>query len=409
MNISEPVAAGSTTATSLVPPADHQRRASSSGGRRRHRWWLIAALVVMVMLAGPAVSYTRALTAPGAADWSSRTVDWIRDHGGSGAINTIENWYYRLHPPSNEAPAVSVLPAHLPAASQKTTLGGAPGGPPRLRPGPPTRAMLSGENQWIAGRVDPTGRPLLYTSFIRPDRAHASVVVGVSWIRQPGVVAHLVAGTAQPGGTSWTGNAAVTPGDVANLVATFNSGWRMHDISGGFALGGRTASPLVTGQATAIIDDLGHLDVVPWRSDLTYTRHLVAARQNLDLVVDHARPVSGLTANSGGQWGSPKNQFQFTSRSGLGVDAHGNLVYVAGPGLSLSTLARALADSGAVRGMELDIHNGHVFFASWPGPAHGSASPTKLLPTMTQAANRYISPDQRDFFYLTVANRAPKQ
>lgn len=391
MNTSEPITAGSATATSVVPPDDRLKTASSPSGRRRHRWWLISALVVMVMLAGPTVSYTHALTAPGAASWSSRTVSWLRDHGAAGAINTVENWYYRLHPPSNDIPAPSVLPVLPPSTSRLTTFGGSPGDPPRLRPGPPTRAMLSGENQWVAGRVGPTGRPLLYTSFIRPDRAHASVVVGVAWIRQPGVVAHLVAGTTQPGGTGWTGNAAVAPGDVANLVATFNSGWRMHDITGGFVLGGRTAAPLVTGQATATIDARGRLDVVRWRPDLTTTRHVVAARQNLDLVVNHGRREPGLTANSHGQWGSPKNQFQFTARSGLGVDAHGNLVYVAGTGLSLDTLARALADAGAVRAMELDIHNGYAFFASWQrGTGTGnSAVPTKLLPTMTQAANRY--------------------
>lgn len=69
--------------------------------------------------------------------------------------------------------------------------------------------------------------------------------------------------------------------------------------------------------------------------------------------------------------------------------------------MNLNTLAAALVDAGAVRGMELDIHNGMTFFASWLPHPDGTATPTKLLPTMTRSANRYLVPDQRDFFYLT--------
>jgi hypothetical protein len=43
--------------------------------------------------------------------------------------------------------------------------------------------------------------------------------------------------------------------------------------------------------------------------------------------------------------------FTYTWRSGLGVDAAGNLVYVGGSGLNLVTLANALVQAGAVRGL----------------------------------------------------------
>jgi hypothetical protein len=44
-------------------------------------------------------------------------------------------------------------------------------------------------------------------------------------------------------------------------VATFNSGWKYVDISGGFYLDGRTDRALVDGQASAVIDDRGHVAV----------------------------------------------------------------------------------------------------------------------------------------------------
>lgn len=318
---------------------------------------LVALVLLGALLPFPAVSYAAALAAPGQATWQVRTVDWVRDHGGAPLVNTVENWYYSRQAPTDNPPA----PANLPQPSTAASTAGSGPGPLPVLPG---RLKLPGEAQWAAGRTDTHGVPLIYTGWIRPDRRHASVVAGAAWIRQPGTKAHLVAGTTQPGGV-WPGNAAVPPGDAAGLVATFNSGWRMRDISGGFCLAGRSGPPLVDGQATAAVDDQGRLTVGQWGRDLTAGPHLVGARQNLQLVIDGGRPVADLGANSHGQWGSPQNQFQYTSRSGLGVDKAGNLVYVAGTDMNLDTLAAALVDAGAVRGMELDIHNGLTFFASW--------------------------------------------
>jgi hypothetical protein len=359
------------------------------------------ALIALALIPGPTVSYVQALTAPGAASWRSRTVDWFRIHGAAAAINSMENWYYTRRAPTNEAPPSWTLP-HPPAGSLEQPPPTA-GGPPVLRSA--TAARLPGEDRWVPGRVDRSGRPVLYTSYLRPDPAHASVVAGVAWIRQPGVIGHLVAGTRQPGGSGWPGQACVPAADVPNLVATFNSGWQMADIHGGFYLAGRTARSLLAGEATVTIDHRGRVDVGQWGRDVGAGPQLVAARQNLQLVVDHGRPVPDLRQNAHGQWGSPGNQFQYTSRSGLGVDGHGDLVYVAGTNLTLDTLAAALADAGAVRGMELDIHNDYTFFAAWVPVPKGPAAPTKLLPTMLRPADRYLVADQRDFFYLTLPAR----
>lgn len=366
---------------------------SRSRGSRRIRTAVVVVVITLSLLF-PITSYARALNAPGAATWASRTVDWARDHGGAPVINAVENWYYTLHAPPNTAPAAKLVPAE-------------PAGPLVAAPGPraalpvdPGSTALPGEAAWFPHRMDKGGRPSIYTGFFRPDPAHQSVIAGAAWIRADSAVAHLVAGTSQPG-SPFTGPGLVPPNDVSSLVATFNSGWRMKDIRGGFYLAGHTAHALVDGEATAAIDDTGHLTVGQWGRDLSMSPHLVAARQNLALIVDHGHLAPNLDLNASGQWGSPKNQFQYTSRSALGVDSAGNLIYVVGSTMSLDNIASSLLQAGAVKGMELDIHTGMQSFSTWDISSSG-ITPTRLLPSLQPAVDRYLAADQRDFFYLTL-------
>ena len=82
----------------------------------------------------------------------------------------------------------------------------------------------------------------------------------------------------------------------------------------------------------------------------------------------------------------------------------GHLIYIAGNSFTPSTLAKALVEAHAVRGMQLDIHNDMVtanLFAPQrlhPGLIHA----TKLLPSMPRPATRYLQPDQRDFFTVVL-------
>ena len=100
--------------------------------------------------------------------------------------------------------------------------------------------------------------------------------------------------------------------------------------------------------------------------------------------------------------GTGRNQFQFTWRSGIGTTANGDLVYVAGRGLTLDVLAHAMAQAGIVTGMELDIHSPMVGFNLFPTASGAiSGSGQRLLTSMPLAPDRYLIPDQRDFFYLT--------
>jgi len=278
----------------------------------------------------------------------------------------------------------------------------ASGAPPAVADAVSEPGTLPGDGVWLPGRTGPDGRPALFTTFFHPDPDQPGVIAGAAWVRAGSYTAHLVAGTREPDGAAWPGGASVAPADRARLLATFNAGFKFKDTPGGFLLDGRTSRALVPGLATAVVDDTGRLRVGALGAGVQLTPSVVAARQNLDLLVQDGRLAPGLGANAGQQWGSARNQSQFTWRSGLGTDARGDLLYVAGNGLDLVHLADALVDAGAVQGMELDIHPGMVSFSSWlPADSVTGSAPTKLLPDTTRPADRYLAADQRDFFYLT--------
>ncbi|MDQ4097761.1 MAG: phosphodiester glycosidase family protein, partial [Actinomycetota bacterium] len=138
-----------------------------------------------------------------------------------------------------------------------------------------------------------------------------------------------------------------------------------------------------------------------WGRDVAPGPDVVAVRQNLQLIVDGGQPVPGLTTNANGAWGSTKNQLQYTWRSGIGVTANGSLVYVGGANMNLAALAAALTEAGAVRGMQLDIHDNMVDLFTYRHDT-GGLTPRKLLPDMPGPDTRYLVPDQRDFVAVTL-------
>ena len=89
----------------------------------------------------------------------------------------------------------------------------------------------------------------------------------------------------------------------------------------------------------------------------------------------------------------------------MGVERNGALVYVGGPAMSISSLARLLARAGCERAMELDINTDWVSFNFyWPNPrAPASVGAAKLLDTMVRSPYRYLVPDERDFIAMFAA------
>jgi hypothetical protein len=360
--------------------------------RSRKKKVKIAAVVLLVLLIYPAVTYVRALTYPGAATFAARTSDWARQMGAGPLVNAAENWWYTRHQPADGTPSAGSLPVAQPTTAL-------PGAPKNLAV---SANPVPGEGVWVPGARNSAGAVADYTTFVRPDVGHASVVAGIALLDQKLTRAQLIAGTKEPGGSGWPEGAQVPDASRPSLLATFNSGFKFSDTGGGFYADGRVAQPLENGYASMVIDRSGTVSIGQWGRDFTLTPDVVAVRQNLELMVDGGKPVPGLAGNPAGQWGSAKNQFQYTWRSGAGTDAAGNLIYVGGDRLTLSSLGDAMVQAGIVRGMELDIHTGMVSFNTYRPDIAGSA-PEKLLPTMPSPADRYLTKDQRDFFAITMA------
>ena len=380
-----------------APPPRPKRRVTSGWRRARRVSLLVGALCLLVGL----VSYGRMLTQRSDSSLGIRTVEWLRDNGARGLVNSVESFYYSLTAPATGGPALRRLPA------QPGTLATANRGrrrshardyhPPRIAP--VIKPALRGEGVWRATFASGGARPpVLITSF-RPDPSYPQLVAGVAWIDHTRTSVWLYPGLQEPSVTMPSrGPMEVPPSLRADLVATFNSGFKLSDSGGGFAIGGRTYAPLRDGLATIVRDRNGVVNVVSWAGGPSAGPDVVYARQNLPLIVDHGQPNPDLS--NGPQWGATLGNAIRVWRSAVGVDRRGNLVYAAANYQTVASLAAIMIRAGAVRAMELDINTYWTSFITYR--RWGASGPANLLGDMDRSPERYLTPDDRDFFAVYV-------
>ncbi len=366
-----------------------------SGPSRWRRARRIALTAAILCLVPALVSYARALAAPSNSTLGIKSVEWMRDHGARGLVTKIESVYYSLTAPSKGGPALRALPGQPGVAS-------ATGAPVRhavhhYRPrpiGPLIHPALRGEGAWRATfSTGGTRPPVLVTSF-RNDPAYPHSVAGVAWIDHTRTSTYLYPGRLEPAVTLPRGPMEVPLHLRPRLVATFNSGFKLSDAGGGFAVGGQAYVPLKPGLATIVRYRNGRLDVRAWKGGANVPPDVVYARQNLPLIVDHARPNPNLS--DGPEWGATLGNLERVWRSAVGIDRHHNLIYGAGNEQSIGSMAAAMIHAGAVRAMELDINTYWTSLITYRRP--GAVDPANLLSTMDRSPLRYLTPDDRDFF-----------
>jgi hypothetical protein len=186
----------------------------------------------------------------------------------------------------------------------------------------------------------------------------------------------------------------VPPSLRARLLATFNSGFKLQDSHGGFAVGGTTYAPLHDGMGTFVHYSDGRVDIQSWAGGPRVPTGVDYARQNLPLIVAGGRLNPNLS--DGPEWGATLGNAVRVWRSGIGIDARGDLIYAAANDQTVGSLAQILIHAGAIRAMQLDINSYWVTFNSYARPDAGQ--PSALLSSMTRPITRYLSPDDRDFF-----------
>ncbi len=390
-----------------APEGDRLRRPTvpRGRGRARPRKWM--ALVVVVVLLVPTIgSYGKALTAPGNNSFGIRSTEWLRSHHFKWMVNDVENFYYSHHQPKKGGVPTGAVAGQILGGARGTGATTAPASAAVLPDPAPIQPFvatpLAGEGQWrTISTVN--GHPAIEAAYLRPDAVHTSLVAAVAWIDPKVVKAVGYAGVEEPGGT-WPDQAPIADALRPQLVAAFNSGFKMQDAEGGYYASGRYARPLVVGQATAWIDAQGDLHVGQWGRDVTMGPNVVFARQNLALIVDNGQPVPDVLSGNTAKWGATVGNKILVWRSGLGVTADGAIVYAAGNGLSALSLAQLLSRAGAVRGMELDINSAWTCFFTYspaqPGASAADLTVTKLLADMQPSTSNYLTASSRDFFAL---------
>ncbi len=276
-------------------------------------------------------------------------------------------------------------------------------------PGPANLTPFAGPSSAHDGRWRPVGRRVHGMAAVYSTSMHlpgsSSVVAGIAWMDPNLLRARLYSGSLSPGGANWRFTAPVAASAATTLVAAFNGGFLLKDSEGGYFSEGRMVAPLRRGAASLVIYSNGVATVGQWGRDVSMARNVVAVRQNLRLLVDNGRLVSGLHPSDVKTWGVSLNYVVNTPRSGLGVTANGALVYVEGP-MNIVDLAHLLVRAGAVRAMVLDMNPLWPIFATYsPAAPNGVASPANgqvLSKTMLQTPMRFFDPAySRDFITMS--------
>ena len=374
-----------------------RRQASRRRQARARRVRRVLALAALFALLPALVSYLLMLLQPSDSSLGIRSVEWLRDNGARGLVNRVESFYYSLNAPTTGGPKLRALPrqgnATPPNLRAPRTHATPTYAPPAIAP--VIHPALPGEGVWHPTFAGPTPRPPVLVTTFRPDPNYPQMVAGVAWIDSTVTSTWLYPGQQEPAvAMPSRGPMEVPPGRRSQLVATFNSAFKLSDSGGGFASGGHTYARMHDGMATIVRYRNGRVDIRAWSGGPSVGPDVVYARQNLPLIVNGGRLNPNLS--DGPEWGATLGNAVLVWRSGVGIDAHGNLIYAAAPIQTVASLAEILRRAGAVRAMELDINTYWPSFITYRRP--GAVGAANLLPNMDRSPLRYLTPDDRDFF-----------
>ena len=364
----------------------------------KQRTFLIAIALVLTLLFGSLTwSIGNVLTAPGTDSFAARIAEWERDHGLGFVVTAGENFQYWLNPPKvggkpsgsdlNALNTETVSPTPMP--SSQVTL--------HEPLQPLVTPKLNGEGNFKTV-VTVRNQPAIQIAYLRPDKKHTSYLAGIAWMS--GSLLKLVQhpGFSDPGRIKlWSQPATIPTAQRIGLAAAFNGGFKIKNSRGGFYADGHTAGTLVPGAASLVIYSDGHSDIISWPKR-KLGPDIVSVRQNLTLLINKGEIAPSLDKNVLANWGWTIKNAYFVWRSGIGITANGDLVFVAGNALSIQSLANLLQRAGAVRAMELDINAQWISYMWYtPGASANSPIPNKLL-DFARPADRYFKANSRDFF-----------
>jgi hypothetical protein len=374
--------------------------------RRGRRVLLVATLFCLALAA---LSWVPAVTGSRNLGVTVSSVEWLRSHGGNPIVSQIENWYYTLNEPEKGGPTLTSLPqVGVAADNGPSGEGGSKGAgktayrPPDVKP--LIHPGLPGEGVWQKAGAGVGSRPPALLTTFRSDPEYPQFVAGVAWLDASRTELEYVPGTVEPPEPLEDRGSGEVPHSLRKrLVATFNGGFPLETSNAGLIYRGKVKETMVNGIATVVRYRDGRTDIVKWNHGPGAPANVWFAKQNLPPIIYEGKLNPNLS--DGPEWGETVNNATRVWRSGLGIDAHGNLMYAAANYQTVESLAKVLQRAGAVRAIELDINEDWTSFISYRQP--GAREPSNLLPEMFRSPERYLSPDERDFFAVYLKPRQP--
>ncbi len=188
------------------------------------------------------------------------------------------------------------------------------------------------------------------------------------------------------------------------VLGAFNGAFKLSARSGGLKVRSAVLAPFKPGYATMAIDTDGHVAMwagAAYQAPAGFTG--VVFRQNLQFLVEGGKVTTPALNPSQSLWGATVGPVLRQSRTGAGLDASGNLVYVATMAKCLpSELAHAMVQAGLVKGMELDINPYWPILGMAPTPNHKPAGGFSVtLPGSQHSPFVFVEGWIRDFFVVT--------
>jgi hypothetical protein len=267
---------------------------------------------------------------------------------------------------------------------------------------PPGKTSTSSCATWTRADDWSGSPPSIYTTTFAPFATEPTNVAYVAWIRTSTTDLALYPGYEGPGPTSLPRGPEMVPATgYPRLLAAFNSGFYEKDGSAGFYVNHTLYYPMIKGLATVVRYTNGTVDIEAWSGGVRPGPDVVMARQNLSMLVDGHAAASSTADNS--LWGITLHGVPAVWRTALGLDDHGNLVYVAQSDVTALELAQTMVDLHVVRAMQLDINPEWPIFVTYAGA--GAVGASLFVPNPNQISRRFLYSSTKDFFavYKSIA------
>jgi len=371
-----------------------ERRREAAARRRRRRRRLLFATPILGLLCWAIASYAIWMLEPTSMRFGARSVEWVRAEVpfGNSLVDEVEHVYYSANAPKKGGPAPKSLPAVGLSLPRRRKVAAWP------RPIKPVFAYpLPREGIWkpTGPQVD-GGPPVLVTTF-RPEVEYPELLAYVAWFDHTRTAIGYYPGRYEPPNAALRGPMMAPYSQRWRLLATFNGGFTYEDGENGSNVNGHVNEPLKDGKATLVGYRDGRVEIVKWSGGPNAGPEVAWARQSLAPIVWNGRlnPELNEEPNSP-EWGFTLGGVTRVWRTGVGIDRRGNLIFVAAEGQTVISIAKILQHIGAVRAMEFDINPDWHTLITYTH--HNGLIPRMVEPQPNQSPDRYLVPDDRDFF-----------